>query len=295
MAEKDIAEKILEAYDDVFADIVNGLLFDGEEIVRADALSDQSARAAYKVDGKLREHERDVLKHVNACSVRIASVGFENQSAPDPDMPLRVYGYDGAEYMAQTRRKNRGKPRYPVITLVLYFGYEKHWDKPLSIHEAVDIPPRFKPFVQDVRINLFEIAWLTHEQVRRFKSDFRIVADYFVQMREKGDYEPSPENLEHVQATLQLLSVMTQDHRFEDVYNSQDQEGGVKNMCEFLDRVESRGIEKGIEKGIEQGAESKAREMAINLYRLGMKPEEIAGVANETLEKVERWLELAPV
>ena len=35
--------------------------------------------------------------------------------------------------------------------------------------------------------------------------------------------------------------------------------------------------------------------MAINLYRLGMKPEEIAGVANETLEKVERWLELAPV
>ena len=84
---------------------------------------------------------------------------------------------------------------------------------------------------------------------------------------------------------------MTQDHRFEDVYNSQDQEGEVKNMCEFLDRVESRGIEKGIE----QGAESKAREMAINLYRLGMKPEEIAGVANETLEKVERWLELAPV
>lgn len=29
MAEKDIAEKTLEAYDDVFADIVNVLLFQG--------------------------------------------------------------------------------------------------------------------------------------------------------------------------------------------------------------------------------------------------------------------------
>lgn len=31
VAGQDIAEKILEAYDDVFADIVNGLLFNGDE------------------------------------------------------------------------------------------------------------------------------------------------------------------------------------------------------------------------------------------------------------------------
>ncbi len=30
MAEKDITEKMLEAYNDVFADIVNVLLFDGK-------------------------------------------------------------------------------------------------------------------------------------------------------------------------------------------------------------------------------------------------------------------------
>ena len=33
MAEKDIAEKSLEEYNDVFADIVNGLLFGGESRV----------------------------------------------------------------------------------------------------------------------------------------------------------------------------------------------------------------------------------------------------------------------
>ena len=37
--EKDIAEKTLEAYNDVFADIVNGLLFEGKQVVREEALS----------------------------------------------------------------------------------------------------------------------------------------------------------------------------------------------------------------------------------------------------------------
>ena len=38
MAEKDIAEKILEDYPDVFADIVNGLLFDGKTVIRPEEL-----------------------------------------------------------------------------------------------------------------------------------------------------------------------------------------------------------------------------------------------------------------
>ena len=36
MAQKDIAQKLLEDYEDVFADIVNVLVFDGEEIVHLD-------------------------------------------------------------------------------------------------------------------------------------------------------------------------------------------------------------------------------------------------------------------
>lgn len=43
---------------------------------------------------------------------------------------------------------------------------------------------------------------------------------------------------------LQLMSVMTRDNRFEDVY-SPDMERRPTNMCEVLDRVENRGIQKG--------------------------------------------------
>ena len=93
------------------------------------------------------------------------------------------------------------------------------------------------------------------EEVDLFQSDFRVVADYFVQKQENGDYEPSLQDLAHVQETLQLLSVMTNDHRFEDVYNeaSDAQKGEMRNMCEILDKIENRGIAKGIEEGMAKG------------------------------------------
>ena len=38
--EKDITQKILEGYNDVFADIINVLLFNGENVILEDSLTD---------------------------------------------------------------------------------------------------------------------------------------------------------------------------------------------------------------------------------------------------------------
>lgn len=77
------------------------------------------------------------------------------------------------------------------------------------------------------------------------------MADYFVQMRKNRDYRPSKETMKHVHEMLQLMSVMTNDSRFEEIQNHVERSG--VNMCEVLDAIESRGIAKGIEQGIEQG------------------------------------------
>ena len=246
MAQKDSSEKILESYNDVFSDIVNVLLFDGRQVLGADELEDQAPRSYYKADGRLHEIERDVAKRWKNGNIRVACIGFENQTAADPDMPLRVMGYDGAEYRAQLL-SGKDSGRYPVVTLVLYFGHEKPWSGPLSLKERLRIPEEFAPYVNDYKINLFQIAYLTREQVELFQSDFKVVADYFVQKRENGDYIPSSQELTHVQETLQLLSIMTNDHRFEEAYNtdSDGRKGGPRNMCDVLEKVESRGIEKG--------------------------------------------------
>ena len=158
-------------------------------------------------------------------NIRIACIGFENQTAADPYMTLRVIGYDGMEYRAQL---NSGKGYYPVVTLVLYFGTDSHWNAPRSLHEALDIPERLKPYVQDYKINLFEIAYLTPNDVKKFRSDFRYVADYFVQMRMTGDYHPATEDIEHFYAVAQMLSVMTSDRRFE--------EAAIASQSESYDR-----------------------------------------------------------
>ena len=63
MKESDVTEKLLEDYNDVFADIVNTLIFDGKERIKADSLEDNKINSAYKAeDGKLHEMERDVSK-----------------------------------------------------------------------------------------------------------------------------------------------------------------------------------------------------------------------------------------
>ncbi len=276
MAEKDIAEKTLEAYNDVFADIINVLLFGGKLLVKEDELVDESPKSTYKADGKLHEQERDVAKYWRKGFVRIALYGLENQTDIDYDMPLRLFSYDGTAYRAQLladkemkEKSGKAVPRYPVVTLVLYFGYDRRWKTPRTLYECLDIPEELEPFVNDYHMNLYEIAYLTDEQVQMFSSDFKIVADYFVQMRKNKNYTAPQATIKHVHELLQLMSVMTKDNRYEEVY-SPDMKGGQTTMCDVLDRVENKGIEKGIQKGIEEGIQKgieKGEDTILSLIR----------------------------
>ena len=220
MGEKDKVEKTLEAYNDVFADIVNVLLFNGADEVKEDDLIDDTVHSIFKTDGKIRSQERDVAKFWKNCNVRIALYGFENQTKIDSDMPLRIMGYDGASYKRQILKKDKkkakpksSKERYPVITLVLYFGF-KRWKKPRNLLEAIKVPEKLKPFVSNYNINIFEIAYLSDEQVNMFKSDFKIVADYFVQKRKNKKYVPSKQVIKHVEEILHMLEILTGDDRY---------------------------------------------------------------------------------
>ncbi len=81
---------------------------------------------------------------------------MENQTNPEEDIPLRVFGYDGASYRDQIfyvkgedgKFRGNTNPRYPVITLVLYLGI-KRWNKPTTICECVadNLDDDLKPFV----------------------------------------------------------------------------------------------------------------------------------------------------
>lgn len=257
MAEKDILEKSLCSYNDVFSDIVNNLLFSGEERIKPTQLENAVVHSNYQGEKGFRELERDIAKQWMDNDVRISLIGLENQSIPEDDMPIRIIGYDGVSYRDQIRyetdengHRKKVINKCPVVTLVLYFGYEKHWDKATTLHESLGdkLLLELKPYVSDYHINVFEIAWLTDEQVKGFKSDFKFVADYFVQMRRTGNYIGSKDRIEHVREVLQLMKSLTGDNRF--ITNiermSINEEGGSNSMEKCLDYIENRGAERKI-------------------------------------------------
>ena len=125
MAQKDMREKLLEDYNDVFSDIFNGLLFE-ENVIEQQYLKAGSTESIYKAEnGKYREQRRDVLKdYMDSCFLEIGSLGIENQSEVDKEVfPLR-----------------------PVITIVLNFS-NIPWKNRKSIHDITTIPEKFKSYV----------------------------------------------------------------------------------------------------------------------------------------------------
>ena len=281
MGEKDITEKHLEAYNDVFADIVNVLLFNGNQLMKEQDLESAAKDTMFKADGKIHQQERDVSKFWKNGEVRISILGFENQTIQDTDMPLRVISYDGASYKQQLLDK-KVKQRYPVATLVLYFGIEDKWTAPKHLLDCFKVPEALKPFVNDYKINVFNIAWLSDETIEMFQSDFKIVAKYFQTLRLKKDYEGSNEEIRHVDALLKMLSVLTGDKAIEEIYNESNQNKGGVTMGGFVETIMNKGRDEGRKEGLNEGVLAGKAEVINNLI------ESKAG----SLEQIAAWVKL---
>ena len=251
MGEKDIVERQLEDHADVFADIVNVLLFQGEQRVRPEELMETGMRSQYKADtGTHHEQERDVGKYWVRDGRTRAMFGLENQTDREPDMPLRVAGYEGANYRSQLLKGADGQ-KYPVVTLILYYG-KKRWRSGRSLCARVSVPEELRHYVNEHRINLYEISHLTEEQLEQFQSDFGAVAEYFVRSKDTPEYLPSPRPIRHVDEFLKMMSVFTGDRRYEEMIEEFNGKEEV-TMCDVLDYRERIGQEKGERIGREQG------------------------------------------
>ena len=90
-----------------------------------------------------------------------------------------------------------------------------------------------------------------HIAVSCFRSDFKVVANFFVQKRKHKDYIPDdPTEIKHVDEVLKLLQVMTGDERYQTIFQK---EKGVHSMCDVAERLEKMGMEKGMEIGKNTG------------------------------------------
>ena len=121
-------------------------------------------------------------------------------------------------------------------------------------------------------MQVFEVAWLTEEQISRFRSDFKIVANFFVQKRKNKDYIPDdPTEIKHIDEVLKLLQVMTGDEHYKEVIRKKK---GVRSMCDVAERLEKMGIAKGIEIGKSEGIIEGKMQVYKNLLERGFSEKE---------------------
>ena len=51
---------------------------------------------------------------------------------------------------------------------------------------------------------MFEIGYLTSEQVNLFKSDFKVIAEFFMHLMQKTEYKGDSQELQHADEDLDL-------------------------------------------------------------------------------------------
>lgn len=119
---------------------------------------------------------------------------------------------------------------------------------------------------------LFLILLLPEKVRKEFKSDFKIVADFFAEKR-LGRYNPKehPEAICHVEAVLNLLRVFTNDKTYvkiEKTVAERVKAGEVITMCTFAEEMTNKGIEIGEAQGIKIGEAREKISVARNLLDL---------------------------
>ena len=103
---------------------------------------------------------------------------------------------------------------------------------------------------------MYCLAWLTDEQIRSFKSDFRLVAEYLKAVR-IGQTEDWPiQKLRYVDDITHLLRLVSDDDIFDNmkdfIIEVQKEKGGV-NVCEFVQKMKGQGRLEGINLGRSEG------------------------------------------
>ena len=292
MGAKDLAEKNLLQYKDVFSDIVNVNLFGGRCYVSAKELSREPGELIMKTvsDKNLRQLQMDVPMKCKKNN-RNFFLCLENQSDKNNIMPVRDMGYQHAKYMEQikevkesnrktgnypnpmTKELNDSQKLSPVITLVLNYS-QKEWEKPRCLNDMLKFPEDMKcelePWIPSYSVCVINLASQPETTICQYQSDFKYIVRYLCcrNDRKKLDeyFQTTEFELDHPEAFLDWLSAVTNDTRYrkaKELIEETEGKGGKINMCVLLDmyeeRGEARGEARGIEKGIVQG---EARGMA---------------------------------
>ena len=297
-----------------FADLFNGVVFRGKDVVDADKLHNEDSANEELVSSeeavKSVERFRDVVKMWTDDTMYVV-LGVENQMKVHYAMPVRTMMYDAMNYTEQIKRINsdikdkfenriinngtddskvysaeylsgirKDDKIYPVVTLVLYYSDEE-WDGPISLYDMMNIPEDIKPLVPDYKINLVNVREVDYTGFSdgEVKCFFELMKQLKKGKKLEVLKELEKENVNVSRETLMAVGVVSSSvEMVKMATNYKIQEGDEVSMLaldEWVAEAREDGEKRGIEIGENRGI-SKTLEVLGKINR-GVQKEEIIG------------------
>lgn len=264
MGRADVYESDYLESEEIFADLVNGVLYQGRRVVRPEDLREQ--------DGELRSLSGKIAKKTIRDKVRLwkgtilAVFVVENQTKVDYHMVIRAMLSESMAYDKQWKKRkdqlSSGKEKLspdefisgmrkedkfiPVITIVVYYGTEKPWDGAKSLYELLDAEGYEKevfPFITNYQLNVFD--YHDHDSFGQFHTELQTVFEFLRYsdneklLREK--MESHREQYEELSNEAKiLLAQLTNMKEVSDI-GEEDFRKGEFSMCKAFEDREKRG------------------------------------------------------
>ena len=292
----------------VFADIFNYFLYEGEQRIRPELLMSVDTAEIVIPYG---EEENDVPAQKFRDKMKILSakkdmsavyliLGLENQGEIHYAMPVKCMVYDAFQYASQvekTARAHREERRkakekitsgeflsgfykedrlIPVITLVIYFGTDE-WDGPRNLQQMYMVQnEKLLPFMPDYKINLLVPQEMSNEEIECFQTDFREVMLFCKYMKDRKklqeiiDTNPAYRNMERSAARVieAAAKIELKNEESEEKVNVCE---GIQGMIDDAVEAERKRAQGMIDDAVEaerKRSESKFEEEKKKVYML---------------------------
>ncbi len=309
MGEKDIRLKVY--FDDAkrYADLWNGSMFQGKQIVKAEDLKTISPVLDMADKTGTEEMLRDIVMKQSLEGQRFALWTVENQELIDYGMPVRIMRQETMAYAEQIKQKKKENAEkklrpggeylykvkkddkiYPVSTLVVYWGKEE-WDGPKSLHEMIDWGPEseeIKKLVPEYPIHFLDLSKVEHPEY--FKTELRPFLELYRHSDDKKtfiDYIKNNEECEKMdEESWDVLGKVTNSQKVISKLKSKVKETKQeeRNMCKALEEYYNDGV-----------AEGEASAVIELLQEMGEVPKELCDkiYKEKDLDLLKNWIKLA--
>ncbi len=283
MGKKDISVKLWLKDNQRFADLFNGVCFEGRQVIKPDELEELDGESNFVLEdktGKRRyvQRYRDIIKGWNGFVLR-GILTMELQDKVHYAMPVKNMIMDALSYSDQMRniwenilddekkmlvgssdyfsRFRKGDKLFPVITLVFYCG--DNWDGNMDLHsmfnlsgvrEQKDVMRFVEKYIPNYHINLFNP--LKENELSKFTTDLQIVFEMLKYKDNKKQLKQYVnDNIQYFgyldyDSCNAVTALLETDKLFPDDTKLK-KEGN--NVCKAIDDLYNDGVEVGMEKG----------------------------------------------